>query len=307
MLGSGTTLITKALRHPGRAVLRSLLMARLWRRGERIESARFAEWLSQELGVDAMPLRFQYATSPFHRWNAARLRELGALGGPIRLGTSGPFTQELLYVLVRALRPQIVVETGVLYGGSSAHILAGLNDNEQGELHSIELGTCPQEPPCDFLVPELLRHRWHLVLGDSRRELPALLSHLPLIDLFHHDSLHTFEHMTQEFETVLPRLAADGVLSSHDVLIAHSLGRIFGKNAFRVFCDRHCLRYSTFRNCGCAVRQERGPHQAGANFWDAAAHPKATDNYAVRMHARGQPSAELVPTRCMSGRINRDG
>ena len=34
----------------------------------------------------------------------------------------------------------MVVETGVLYGASSAHILAALAQNGDGELHSIELG-----------------------------------------------------------------------------------------------------------------------------------------------------------------------
>jgi methyltransferase family protein len=99
-------------------------------------------------------------------------------------------------------------------------------------------------------------------MGDCRRELPALVARLPSVDLFHHDSLHTFDHMTWEFETVFPHLAKRGVLSSHDVAIAHSLREMFQQNAFPAFCARHQVAWSTFGNLGFLFEDGRSHETA---------------------------------------------
>src|SRR5207245_10552503 len=75
----------------------------------------------------------------------------------------------------------------------------------------------PQGMPSGFAVPQRLRGRWDLRLGDAKVELPKLLEELGRVDFFHHDSMHTYEHMTFEYETVWPYLRAGGVLASDDV------------------------------------------------------------------------------------------
>ena len=47
----------------------------------------------------------------------------------------------LLYLLVRSLRPERIVETGVWYGWSSRAILTALHANARGQLTSIDLPT----------------------------------------------------------------------------------------------------------------------------------------------------------------------
>lgn len=252
-------LFTKAVRHPGRAVLRLLLRARLARTGMPMDRARLLSWVSEQFGVDAAALHAEYLASDFRRSFSARRRELWEFPGPQRLGTSDALSQEALYLVVRAMRPRVIVETGVLYGAASAHILAALARNGAGELYSIDLPHEPHEPPHGFLVPDELGGRWTLVVGDSRRELPALLDRLSAIDLFHHDSLHTFQHMTWEYQTAFPHLTPHGVLSSHDVRIAHSVREIFRRNAFQTFCERQGLRWNTFHNSGLAL-----PHLGSA-------------------------------------------
>jgi predicted O-methyltransferase YrrM len=246
----------KVLRHPGRAALRLLLRARKARRDVEVERTRLLGFLSRRFDADAAGMRQEYLGSEFRRWFVARQAGLREWPSPSRLGTTGDFGCEALYLLVRAARPSVVVETGVLYGASSAHILAAMERNGEGELHSIELGASADEPPHDFLVPPELTSRWHLIIGDSRRELPTLLARLDRLDLFHHDSLHTYEHMTWELETALPHLGPGGVLSSDDVLIAHSLREIFRPNAFPVFCGRRRLECSIFGNSGFALRRD---------------------------------------------------
>jgi predicted O-methyltransferase YrrM len=217
------------------------------------------EAISALWDVDALALAEEYRRSDVARWYHKRLRQLRATLGKARLGTSDSFACEVLYVLVRAARPNIVVETGVLYGASSCHILAALDANDAGELHSIDLGTSPGEPPHDYLVrPDLMR-RWDYIEGEIRRELPPLLAQLGQIDMFYHDSLHTFEQMTWEYQTASRWLRSDGVLASHDVQVSDGLLGIFRENAFPAFCRRSGLRCVMGRNSGFVVWQPSQP------------------------------------------------
>ncbi len=246
------TLAWKAVRHPRRALLRLVLRARLRRTTLENTRARALDGISARWGVDALALANEYEESDFARWYADRLGTLQAILGPGRMGTSERFGCELLYVLVRAARPRIAVETGVLYGASSGHILAAMAANGQGELHSIDLGTCSGEPPYNFLVRPDLMAGWRYVVGDSRRELPRVLAGLGQIDMFYHDSLHTFEQMTWEYEIAARHLPPGGVLASHDVVTADGILGIFRENAFPAFCRRRGLNPLLAHNTGVA-------------------------------------------------------
>ena len=67
------------------------------------------------------------------------------------------------------------------------------------------------------MVPTDLRNRWHLYLGDAKELLPRLLQTLGTIDIFIHDSLHSYEHMLFEFQTAWPHLRGGGVILSDDI------------------------------------------------------------------------------------------
>jgi predicted O-methyltransferase YrrM len=254
-------LLRKAIRHPTRAVLRLVLRSRLSRISAEEDRQRLIAYLSDRFGADGPALADEYLRYPFRQWFEERRASLEQFRGPYRHGTTGRFGCEALYLLVRAARPQVVVDTGVLYGGSSSHILAALEQNGAGTLHSIELGRDRREPPHDYFVPADLRQRWTLTIGDSRRELPALLDRLGTIDMFHHDSLHTWDHMTWEFETAYPHLRPDGLLASDDIHGAATLRELLRENAFPAFCRRHGVQYASFFNLGvgsAAGRQSQG-------------------------------------------------
>lgn len=131
---------------------------------------------------------------------------------------SGLGTVRGVWTLTRHLRPDVVVETGVARGFSSATILAALAANGHGELHSIDL------PEVGMLraghsgcaVPEELLPRWHRLYGGSRRLLPQLLRQLGSIDLFVHDSLHTKANMAFEMRAAWQSLAHGGALLVDD-------------------------------------------------------------------------------------------
>jgi hypothetical protein len=141
-----------------------------------------------------------------------------------------------LYRLLRELRPRVAVETGVCNGVSTAFLLLALEDNSEGELHSIDLPEVAGEeyeegtfwdgkggaviPPGKepgWMVPPTLRGRWHLVLGRSQDELPPLLERVGEIDFFMHDSEHSYECMSFEFRTAWQALREGGVLVADDV------------------------------------------------------------------------------------------
>lgn len=129
----------------------------------------------------------------------------------------------LVYAIVRASDPSIVVETGVREGKSPFSILQSLADNGEGLLYCIELGgasvintygvtyNAPPDEETGSLVSAELWNRWHLILGDAKKELPPLLSAVGAIDIFLHDSLHTEEHMLFQFETGWPFLRKGAV------------------------------------------------------------------------------------------------
>jgi predicted O-methyltransferase YrrM len=246
------TILAKAIRDPRRALLRLVLRSRLSRRGVETERRRFLDLLSSRYGVDGDALLAEYRGSTFRRWFLRRRAELDRFSAPYRLGTTGHFGCEALYLLVRSARPRTIVETGVLYGASSAHLLAALARNGQGTLHSIEIGRQPWEPAHEHFVPDELRARWSLIIGDSRRELAALMERCSPVDMFYHDSLHTYDHMNWEFGTALPRLAPRGILASDDVFNPPSVMGIFRAGPFFAFCGERRIHYATFHNLGVA-------------------------------------------------------
>lgn len=132
-------------------------------------------------------------------------------------GALGDERRARLYAIVRHRRPDLVVETGVCNGFSSAIVLAALGRNGGGRLVSIDLpavvgsevpggaggAAVPSGHEPGWVAPQHLRHRWELLLGPSRELLPSVLHRLGRIDLFLHDSEHTYENMVFEFEAAL--------------------------------------------------------------------------------------------------------
>jgi len=125
------------------------------------------------------------------------------------------------YAAVRALRPETVVETGVASGVSSAYLLLALHRNQKGTLHSIEVGDpayLPDGKEPGWIVPEWLRSRWRLHMDDVMAVLEGLLRQLGQVEMFIHDSLHTYEQMMFEFKLAYPYLKRGGLILADDAL-----------------------------------------------------------------------------------------
>ena len=133
-------------------------------------------------------------------------------------GVMGALDCATLYGLTRWLRPAVIVESGGFVGMSSAFILKALADEKlaTAKLYSIELS---EECEQGALVPDELRSSSNAFVPMrgrvedflKRRELPSQ------IDMFLHDSSHSYKHMLWEFRQFWTRLRDGGLLVSHDV------------------------------------------------------------------------------------------
>lgn len=111
---------------------------------------------------------------------------------------------KFLYAAVKHMKAKVVAETGVGPGTTSTAILTALKETG-GKLVSFDLGqkygSEEETQPVGLVIPEDLKSRWALILGDSMRTLEKGLTENGPIDIFFHDSEHTYEHVTFELET----------------------------------------------------------------------------------------------------------
>lgn len=168
------------------------------------------------------------------------------------------YKEALLFALIRKYRPKTVVETGVAQGVTTYVILAALEENRTGTLVSVDL---PNRNPSGYtysdgsrhqayvkerlkagwLVPPQLNKRWTLKEGRTKDILPTLVEKA---ELFLHDSEHSYENMTFEYEWAYERLPVGGILMSDD---------ISWNSAFDDFLSRHKDMMNMFTGTGVGV------------------------------------------------------
>jgi hypothetical protein len=130
-------------------------------------------------------------------------------------------------------RPEVVLETGVAHGVSSRIVLEALNRNDRGHLWSIDianpinLAVHGQEGAA---VTDACRPRWTYVEGESRRRMPPLVAEVGKVELFIHDSLHTFKNTLFEMEQAASAMPAGGVMLIDDIR---------SHDGFTTFARRH--------------------------------------------------------------------
>ena len=168
-------------------------------------------------------------------------RELRESDLPDTLLTRGAglaFTRELpqgalLYLIVRAARPRVVIETGVRPGYSTAWLLAALEANREGLLTSLGPGPTAGRPTgvhdvtVGQFVPPTLRSRWTLALGNTEERLREILGSAHEVDLFFYDNGPSVARARFELH------AAWEVLSDRGILLAHHTD---ANPAWRDFC-----------------------------------------------------------------------
>ncbi|MGW7488971.1 class I SAM-dependent methyltransferase [Streptomyces sp. NPDC054786] len=93
------------------------------------------------------------------------------------------YEAEMTYLLLRDLRPEVVVEVGTFYGWSTMWILNALRDNGIGHLHSFDI----VDNVVRNVPRELSAERWTFTKGDIQQhpeKIPAETDYL-FIDADH--------------------------------------------------------------------------------------------------------------------------
>jgi hypothetical protein len=116
--------------------------------------------------------------------------------------------------------------------------------NGLGHLHSIDLpsydhtgpanrdgfaDTLPPSREPGWVIPAHNRSRWSLTMGASCVHLSSLLEAIGPIDLFLHDSEHTYETMSMEMALAWPALREGGILICDNITASA---------AFDEFCQK---------------------------------------------------------------------
>lgn len=128
-----------------------------------------------------------------------------------RIGMGGAL---LLYALVRLTKPTTVLETGVADGYSSFFILHALSNNGSGQLIS-----CDTSSSCGAILSSEEKREWCLETLDSahtRAAFLAVVARAPRIDLFIHDSDHSYRWQTFELESIVRHLDQHGMIVCDD-------------------------------------------------------------------------------------------
>jgi len=123
-------------------------------------------------------------------------------------------TSFLIYSLIRLLKPNRVVETGVANGHSTFFILNALMKNGNGSLHSIDI-----KDNVGGLITEELKQYWNLYVLPRLNEktLNQYLEKIAPVDVFIHDSNHMYYWQMLEYRSFLKNVSDSGFILSDDV------------------------------------------------------------------------------------------
>ena len=120
------------------------------------------------------------------------------------IGSVYPIEGQVLYALVRVLRPETVLEFGTMYGCSTEHIVAALERNDFGRLVSVDIN-----PQTSLKSPRL-----EIVKGDG---LEFAEKWNEPVGMVFEDGPHSFHFTYSVLSRLLPHLAEKGCFIVHDI------------------------------------------------------------------------------------------
>jgi hypothetical protein len=129
----------------------------------------------------------------------------------------------LLYLLVRSLRPERIVETGIRPGYSTMWLLSALEENGTGQLTSLGPGSADgrttgvRDVTVGQFVAPALRSRWTLALGNTEDHLDQILDQGAPVDLFFYDNGPDADRARFELRNAWKHLSPRGVLLAHHI------------------------------------------------------------------------------------------
>lgn len=126
----------------------------------------------------------------------------------------------LLYFIVRYMRPEVVVETGVAAGFSSYAFLLAIRHNGRGRLYSSDFPYFRLPNPERFVgivVEDSLKRDWELYMDGDDKNLPIIAGKVERIDIFHYDSDKSYAGRQRALKIIETKLTEDGVILMDDI------------------------------------------------------------------------------------------
>lgn len=126
----------------------------------------------------------------------------------------GKYSGFLIYSMVRTRKPEIFLETGVANGMTSTLILSGMHLNGNGTLISFDVS----DDVGQIISPDLNK-RWDLRILKKpfRASFLKELNSLRSVDMFCHDSDHSFKWQYFEYNSIKNHLRKGGTMFSDDI------------------------------------------------------------------------------------------
>ncbi|TKH23314.1 class I SAM-dependent methyltransferase [Bacillus wiedmannii] len=134
---------------------------------------------------------------------------------------------DFAYDLIRFLKPQTIVELGTFYGTSFFSFCQAVKDekcetvcyaidtwkgDEHGGFYGDEVYTT-----VNYLVQKYYKHIGNLIKSTFDGTLHTFKDET--IDVLHIDGYHTYEAVSHDYETWLPKLRSNGVVLFHDITV----------------------------------------------------------------------------------------
>ncbi len=169
------------------------------------------------------------------RMDASRKFYAKGLFGKGKIDTVDWFGNQriILYVLLRLLKPELAVETGCFYGGTTAFMLNAIRKNGNGRLVSIDLPATVMEEKnvhrhenvgnseklygnlkTGFIIPDYLKERWDLIEDESMRAMRKIKE---TFTFFSHDSEHSRDYMREELTLAKSMMPVSSTLIADDI------------------------------------------------------------------------------------------
>lgn len=137
------------------------------------------------------------------------------------------------YAFVRALKPRVVIETGVDKGMGSVLLCAAILRNREEGYPGQYYGT-DINPDAGYLLTGKYKEGGKILYGDS---IQSLLQFEEPIDLFINDSDHFAEYEYREYQTIKNKLSKDAIILGDNSHITNKL------SLFSIERDRNFLLF----------------------------------------------------------------
>ena len=144
--------------------------------------------------------------------------------------------QGLLADIIRRERPGVMIETGIESGYSTEHFLTAMDVINEGHLFS-----CDPSPSGFYDAYPIVHPRFTFIRKRSWEALEEIFSTTGRVDIFLHDSDHSWECQTFEFEWAWAHVRSGGIIASDDTgwgYLIPGMGAV-AHHAWEQFLERH--------------------------------------------------------------------